>query len=73
MKKGGVLVCRIGARGVTASALESTLVETLRPAFPNLKELESPKISLLKRRQTETFLPGTPGCKFEVDSVFATS
>lgn len=73
MKRGGVIVCRLGARGVTRTAMEDTLIETLRPAFPRLKQLEATSVSTLKRRQTDTFLPGTKGCKFEVDFVFATS
>ena len=73
MKKGSVLVCRLGARGVTRTVMEDTLIETLKPAFPKLKQLEAKSVSTLKNRQTETFLPGTKGCRFEVDFVFATS
>jgi hypothetical protein len=73
MAPGAILVCRLGAKGISVESLVATLEETLRPAFPKLKRLGDPEVTELTKRQTDTFRPGSAGCLFEVDTVFATS
>ncbi len=63
------VVIRIGGKGVTAEQLVNGLVAT--SAFSKRKALLAHhEVSNIKRRQTDSFRPGSKGCSFEVDCHF---
>ncbi len=68
-----VLVCRMGAKGITVRELTSGLVESVLRVFPKSRILEQPVVSRIHKRQTEYFRPGSEGCLFEVDYSFEIS
>jgi hypothetical protein len=71
MKRDSVLVCRIGATSIQQHELTSGLKASLKKAFPKAELLKRPKVSQIKNRQAKSFLPGSRGCKYEVDYIFA--
>lgn len=73
MRPSAVIVCRLGAKEISQPMLTRRLGETVRAAFPKAQLLERPVVSIIRNRQREIFQPGTTGCLFEVDYVFATS
>ena len=63
------IVIRIGGKGVTPEHLVNGLVVT--SAFSKRKALLAyHDVSSIKRRQTDSFRPGSKGCSFEVDCHF---
>lgn len=70
MKRESVLVCRIGATSIGRREITYGLEASLKKAFPRVELLKRPKISQIKNRQANNFLPGSKGCAFEVDYVF---
>jgi hypothetical protein len=71
LKKESVMVCRIGAVDIKQKELTVGLKASLKEAFPNVEMLKRPKVSQIKNRQADHFLPGSKGCTYEVDYVFA--
>ena len=67
------IVCRIGGNSATVNSIASNLIGTVRGALPNWSIHGEPEVSLIKRRQTDSFRPGSEGCKFEVDLVMRAS
>lgn len=68
---GATVVCRLGAKGLSIEALTRGLFSSLEGAFPGVRRLGDPRVSWIARRQTDYFRPGSDGCRFEVDYVFA--
>jgi hypothetical protein len=64
------LVCRIGAKGIEANEIRQHLLKTINSAFPDAYLATRPILSTLKKRQTDSFRPGSKGCLFEIDYVF---
>ncbi len=56
-----------GEGGIDASDIEACKVLDRPPPW----RLVSHKLSMLQRRQTDTFRPGSVGCRFEIDFHFA--
>ena len=70
LRKDAVLVCRLGAKGISKRNLTIGLTESLRATFPQVAAIRRPLISNIRNRQTEYFRPGSKGCLYEVDYVF---
>jgi len=66
-----VLVCRLGAKGMLEEEISNGLITSVMSAFPDAYLLTPPTRSEIRKRQTEAFRPGSSGCLFEVDYVFA--
>jgi hypothetical protein len=66
-----VIVCRLGAKGISQPILTRQLRQSIQAAFPKAELARAPVRSELKNRQRERFQPGTEGCLFEVDYVFS--
>ena len=63
------VVVRIGGKGIAPEQLVNGLVAT--SAFSKRKaKLAFHEVSNIKRRQTDSFRPGSKGCSFEVDCHF---
>ena len=71
MKRESVLVCRIGTTAIKQRDLTLGLKASLKKAFATAELLKHPKVSQIKNRQAAHFLPGSKGCKYEVDYIFA--
>lgn len=67
------IVCRIGGKNLNPEDISSNLHATLRSAFPLGNLVGQPATTLLRKRQTRSFIPGTRGCGYEIDFVFRTS
>lgn len=67
------LVCRIGAKGMQAGEITTGLTESIKKAFPKSRKYGEPTLTPLRNRQTDCFRPGSKGCLFEIDHVFALS
>lgn len=70
MARKSILVCRLAAKDISRRELTDSLYESILLAFPRAFMTCSPKISKLRKRQTNTFQPTAKGCFFEVDYVF---
>jgi hypothetical protein len=64
------LVCRIGAKGMSAEEITEGLTDSIHGTFPKAQLQQPPVISLLRKRQTDSFRPGSTGCMFELDYIF---
>jgi hypothetical protein len=73
MQKDSILICRLGSVDIQQRDLTIGLKKSLKAAFPKSELLKRPVASQMGRRQTDQFLPGSKGCTFEVDYVFALS
>lgn len=71
VQAGAVLICRLGAIAISKRNLTIGLKNSVIAAFPKARLIERPTTSTMGKRQTDHFLPGSIGCKFEVDYVFA--
>jgi DNA modification methylase len=71
MKDSAKIVIRLGAIGLDQDEMTSQLELSIQSAFPNAHLLEQPKRSEIIGRQANSFLPGSKGCLFEMDYVFA--
>lgn len=69
LKDSATIVCRIGGNSVTVDTIASNVLATVRAALPSWSIYGEPAVSPIKRRQTDSFRPGSAGCKFEVDLV----
>ena len=67
------IVCRIGGKSLSVEELTSNLLATVRSALPTWTIYSQPVVSKIEGRQTESFRPGSVGCKFEVDIIFRPS
>ena len=70
MASRSILVCRLGAKDISRRDLTDSLEETVLSVFPRAFMTCPPKVSKLRKRQTNTFQPKAKGCFFEVDFVF---
>lgn len=68
-----IMVCRLGAVGISQSDLTDGLLTTIKSAFPRASLTARPRLSKIRKRQTECFLPGTDGCLYEKDYSFRLS
>ena len=73
LKNSATIVCRMGGKSLTVDTIASNVQATVRGALPSWSIYGEPKVSLIKRRQTDSFRPGSNGCKFEVDLVLRAS
>jgi len=64
------LICRIGTKRIKKSEITSGLKKSVIEVFPGASLIRKPATSVLKKRQTEAFRPGSTGCLFEIDYVF---
>jgi hypothetical protein len=71
MASGAILVCRIGAKGLTLEEVDAGLTTSLKDAGLEPKRRGDPVVSLIRNRQTDCFHPGTAGCRYEVDFSFS--
>ncbi len=69
LKDSATIVCRIGGNSLTVDTIASNVLATVRGSLPSWSIYGDPNISLIKRRQTDSFRPGSIGCKFEVDLI----
>ena len=67
---GSRIVCRVGGTGVSPDTISSRLYETLISAWPSASLVGSPVESRPKRRQTDSFRPGSKGSGPELDFIF---
>jgi hypothetical protein len=70
LQRESILVCRIGATGIKQRDLTAGLNTSLKNSFAKVELLKRPKVSTIKNRQANNFLPGSTGCGYEVDYVF---
>jgi DNA modification methylase len=70
LRRGSILVCRLGAKGVSTGTLTSGIIESVLKVFPKAKVIQQPAVSRIHGRQTDYFRPGSKGCLFEIDFVF---
>jgi hypothetical protein len=70
LAKRSSFVCRIGGKNVSVQSVKQALCASMQFLAKDW-ELVSYKVSNLKRRQTDSFRPGTVGCRFEIDFHFA--
>lgn len=70
MRRDSVMVCRIGATAISQREITAGLKNSLKQAFPRIELLKRPKVSQIKNKQANNFLPGNRGCTYEVDYVF---
>jgi hypothetical protein len=73
LKRSAIIVCRLGAKGLSQSLMTRRLGESIRTAFPRAALAASPVRTDMRNRQRDRFQPGTEGCSFEVDYVFSIS
>ncbi len=66
-----IIVCRLGAKGISQPVMTRRLRETVQEAFPRATLEVPPARSEMQNRQRDQFQPGTEGCLFEVDYVFS--
>lgn len=71
LKNKAWIVCRLGAVGLPVRELTRGIKKSLSETFPRIQLEHRPYVTELKNRQTDTFRPGSTGCKFEVDYVFS--
>ncbi len=71
LKTSARLVVRLGAIGMDREEMTDQLQATINAAFPGSRMLTRPKRSNIVRRQANSFLPSSKGCRFEMDFVFA--
>ena len=64
------LVCRIGAKRVSEDILKQGLLTSVRACWPRAELISAPSASDFPSRQTDTFCPGTTGCRREWDFAF---
>ena len=69
LEDSATIVCRIGGNSLTVDTIATNVVATVRAALPTWSLYGEPAVSRIKRRQTDSFRPGSAGCKFEVDLV----
>jgi hypothetical protein len=62
-----VVVCRLGAKGITEAEMTEGFLSSIRQTFPHAEMTVPPAVSDIRRRQTDAFRPGSRGCLFEVD------
>jgi hypothetical protein len=65
-----VLVCRMGGRGLSGREVKRGFTEGIRHVFPHATPLRPAARSAITRRQTDTFRPGSLGCRYEYDFVY---
>jgi hypothetical protein len=70
VRKGTVLVCRLGAKGISTDELIESFRAGLMAAFPAADKIRPEVISGIRNRQTEYFRPGSKGCLREVDFTY---
>lgn len=70
MKQQARLVCRIGAKAISADVLRDRLTKSVRTSWPKAAVLQDGRPSDLRKRQTGAFRPGTVGCGTEYDFVY---
>jgi len=71
LARGAIMVCRIGAKGLSLDELHLGLSTSLQSAGTKIRLLAPPAVSKVRNRQTNYFQPGTEGCPYEVDFVFS--
>ncbi len=71
MKGSARIVIRLGAIGLDEDEMTSQLRLSIKGAFPKARLLGKPKRSEIIGRQAKSFLPGSRGCLFEMDYLFA--
>ena len=70
LKASAVIVVRLGALNVNQRRLTTHLTRSLEQAFSSVKAIGRPKRSRIRRRQANSFRPGSQGCMFETDYAF---
>jgi hypothetical protein len=65
-----VLVVRIGGTRLDEADLVAGFQAALHGVLPNAKAVGAPVTTAIPRRQTDSFRPGSRGCRFEVDFTF---
>jgi hypothetical protein len=70
LKRGAILVCRLGARRLTADALQAGLLTSVRSVWPRAELVVDPVTTPLRRRQSAVLNPASVGCRYEVDFAF---
>ena len=69
MRDDAVLVCRMGGKNMDGDELAEGLLDSLRTTFGRASLRCEPRQSELRNRQTGSFRPGAPGCRYEWDYV----
>jgi hypothetical protein len=65
-----VFVCRIGAKDIDRARLTRGINSSIESVFPDAEMIGQPNISKIKNRQTDTFLPDSIGCSYEIDYIY---
>ncbi|MEK6777539.1 MAG: DNA methyltransferase [bacterium] len=71
LKDSARVVIRLGAIGLNENEMSSQLKSSLRSVFPKARLLGHPKYTEIVGRQSQSFLPSSKGCMFEIDYVFS--
>jgi hypothetical protein len=67
LKRDAFIVCRIGAKALSAEQITTHLLISVRKVWPKASLPKGPQINKLKNRQTDIFRPGSVGCVNEID------
>ena len=72
LKRGAIIVCRIGGKGLNSDNIIRSLTATVRASFPDVSIVGEPVVTLPSARQTDNFRPGTQR-RPEIDVVLQVS
>ena len=64
-----ILVCRLGARGISFADLRDGFLRSVRAVWPRVNLLNNPRRNVLRNRQTAVLHPDSVGCRYEVDFI----
>jgi hypothetical protein len=64
------IVIRIGGAGLDPEQIARGLETTAFFSKRAVRRVEKPEVTEIKHRQTNSFRPGSRGCRFEIDCVF---
>jgi len=73
LKPSAKLILRIGTKYLEAEELHKRLELSLRAVWPKIRPIKEPACSSIAHRQTNTFRPGSEGCRVEWDFAFQIS
>lgn len=71
LANGAVLVCRMGAKNMSAHTLVEHYVCSIKKVWPGARMLSRPVLSQPKSSQMSVLNPSASGCRYEMDFTFA--
>ena len=70
LRQNAKLICRIGGKDLNKAEITEGLTDSIRATFPDAVLIQEPILTKLKHKQTDSFRPGSKGCRFEIDYYF---